>query len=133
MRNTPEKPSMPRRPGGFISSLSGREAMNEGTETANFSRNAVPILVAFGLASAALLATGAKDYPGLHTILDTGMLLLSAVLALLFWDMGTRLNLRLKKWIAVSFAVTALAEFVHAMVNVEWSGPLAFIAQMENT
>src|SRR5882724_635045 len=56
----------------------------------NLSRTALGVLVAIGLTGALLFFTGRKDFPDLHTILDTGMFLLSGVLALLFWDIGAR-------------------------------------------
>jgi signal transduction histidine kinase/ActR/RegA family two-component response regulator len=99
----------------------------------NFPRTAGAILVIFCLVAAALLTAGRRDYPNLHTILDTAMFLLSGVLALLFWDVGARLGQRLSQWLAISFAVTLALEFVHAIVTVEWSGVLAPITQAAST
>src|SRR5919109_1564661 len=93
------------------------------------SRLAVGTLVAFGLIGGVWLAIGRKDYPNLHTVLDTGMFLLSAVLALLLWDMSTRISRTFPRRLAISFAATSLLEFVHVMVTVEWSGALAPIVQ----
>jgi hypothetical protein len=86
-------------------------------------------LVVFGLTAAALIAIGRRDYPDLHLVLDTSMFLLSGTLALLFWDVGVRISRPFQRWMAISFAVTALFELVHVMISVEWSGPLAFIGQ----
>ena len=92
------------------------------------SRNVVGTLAVFVVASGILLGVGRKDYPELHAILDTGMFLLSAVLALLLSDMAGRTGQRLPRWMAISFATTSVLHFVHVMVSVEWSGPLAPIA-----
>lgn len=102
---------------------------NESARTQHLSQSVAGTLIAFVLISGALLAVGRKDYPQLHAILDTGGFLLSGILALLLWDMGMRLGRPLLKWIAVSFAVTSLLEFIHVMVTVEWSGVLAPVAQ----
>ncbi|MCW3061081.1 MAG: hybrid sensor histidine kinase/response regulator [Capsulimonas sp.] len=91
--------------------------------TANASLRAT--LIAFGVLSFVLFAAGRKNYPELHTILDTGGLLLSGLLALLFWDMGTRIDRPFYKWIAISFGMTSLLEFIHVAVTVEWTGFLA--------
>src|SRR5207302_237196 len=72
---------------------------------------------------------GFKDYPGLHTVLDTGMFLLSGLLALLFWELGVRSSQPFPKWIAISFAAASFSESVHAFVSIEWAGLLAPIAQ----
>src|SRR5882724_1030598 len=86
------------------------------------------IVVAFGALSGTLLAVGGKDYPNLHTILDTGTCLLSGVLALLLWDAGVRIGRLFPRLIAIAFAATALLEFVHVVITIEWSGPLAAVA-----
>src|ERR1700682_1248781 len=103
--------------------------MNARTSQLSLPGNASATMVAFALIGGALLVIGRKDYPELHTILDTAMFLLSAVLALLFWDMGTRIQQPFPRWIGISFAVTSLLEFVHVVVTVEWSGSLVSIAR----
>src|SRR5881394_3358671 len=70
--------------------------MNESTERLNSSRSVQTTLVTCGLLAAALLATGRKDFPNLHTVLDTGMFLLSGVLASLIWDMRERIRMEHK-------------------------------------
>lgn len=85
-------------------------------------------LAAFGVIGGTLLAVGSKNYPDLHIILDTSMAVLSGALALLLWDMGTRIDRPFPRWIAVGFAATAALEFLHVIVTVEWSGFLAPIA-----
>jgi PAS domain S-box-containing protein len=95
----------------------------------NLSRTGLGVLVSVGLAGVVLLSAGRKDYPDLHTILDTGMFLLSGLLALLLWDMGARTDQPFPKRIALTFAFTSLAEFVHALSSLQWSGALAPIAR----
>ncbi len=93
------------------------------------SRGVLGTLLTFGLLAIALVAGGRRDYPQLHTVLDTGMLLLSGVLALLLWDLGVRINTAFHWWVALSFGATFLVELVHALVAIEWFGPLAPISQ----
>jgi signal transduction histidine kinase/ActR/RegA family two-component response regulator len=83
------------------------------------------IVAAFLLIAAMLLPIGHADYPDLHTILDTGMALLSAILALLLWDMGEYLKSPLPRWFALSFATTFALELAHVLVTVEWAGMFA--------
>jgi PAS domain S-box-containing protein len=105
--------------------------MNRSAGRLDVPRGAVGALIAFGLAGGLLLAVGRRDYPDLHTILDTGMCLLSGVLALVLWDMGGRIGQTFPKLLAVSSAATFLLEFVHVMVTVEWFGVLAPIVEAE--
>lgn len=105
--------------------------MDEASAHVKLSRSVLATLLVFGLIGASLLAIGRRDYPNLHTILDTGSCLLSGVLALLLWDMGTRTERPFAQWLAISFAVTALAELIHTLVTVEWFGLLAPIADAQ--
>jgi PAS domain S-box-containing protein len=106
--------------------------MENPTDRQVYTRAALQLLAAFGLTSVVLFAIGRKDYPNLHTILDTAVCLLSGVLAWQFWDASQRIGRPFLAWIGISFAVTSALEVVHVLVTVEWSGPLAPIAQAAN-
>jgi hypothetical protein len=95
----------------------------------NLSRGAIAMLVILAALSTSLILIGFKDYPGLHTVLDTGIFLLSGLLALLSWELGARSRQPFPKWIAISFAAASFSESVHAFVSIEWAGLLAPIAQ----
>jgi PAS domain S-box-containing protein len=105
--------------------------MNKPADRPNLPRSAVGAVIAVALAAGLLLAVGRRDYPDLHTILDTSMCLLSGVLALVLWDMGGRLGQPFPRWLALGFAMTFLLEFVHVMVTIEWFGFLAPTAETE--
>ncbi len=102
--------------------------MNDKGDRVKLSRSVAGTLLLFGLIGAALLAAGRRDYPSLHEMLDTGVCLLSSILALLLWDIGERTQRPFPKWLAISFAVAALSELIHALVTVEWFGMLAPIS-----
>lgn len=87
----------------------------------------VLVLIIFGLIASALLIVGHDAYPNLHTILDTGMALLSGILALKLWSVGEHADGDLAKRLALAFLATGAMEIVHVLVTVEWSGPLAAI------
>jgi PAS domain S-box-containing protein len=102
--------------------------MNDGSGRVTLSRRVLGTLLVFVLVGAGLLALGRKDYPNLHEMLDTGMCLLSGILALLLSDVGARTQRPFLKWMAISFAIAALSELIHVLVTVEWFGILAPIA-----
>jgi len=86
------------------------------------SRTALGLLLAVAVSGIVLLADGRKDYPDLHTILDTCMFVLSGLVALLLWDIGVRGDRPFSKWLAISFALTSASEFLHALSSLDWSG-----------
>ena len=105
--------------------------VREASAGTKLSSSVLATLLALGLICAGLLSIGRRDYPNLHTILDTGMCLLSGVLALLLWDIGARTQRPLPRWLAISFAIAALSEFIHTLVTVEWFGLLAPIVEAQ--
>jgi len=107
-------------------------AIEASVERTRLPHSIIGALIAFGLIGGTLLAAGRRDYPDLHIILDTSMSLLSGALALLLWDMGTRIGRPFPRWLAIGFAVTAGLEFLHVIVTVEWSGFLAPIAAIRS-
>ncbi|MCM3869741.1 MAG: PAS domain S-box protein [Pyrinomonadaceae bacterium] len=107
--------------------------LNSSTLKTGLSLSVMGTLIVSGITSGLLLVIGRKDYPELHTILDTGMLLMSGVLALLLWEMISRVDRSFLRWSAISFAIASLFELVHALVSIEWSGPLQFIALNAST
>ncbi|HJT11624.1 MAG TPA: MASE3 domain-containing protein, partial [Dongiaceae bacterium] len=80
------------------------------------------LLIAYVMVSIWLLAAGTRDYPILHTILDTGVGLTAAVLAALLWVMGRHVGVPFLTWLATAFGGAALLQLVHVLVVVEWPG-----------
>ncbi|HWW25246.1 MAG TPA: PAS domain-containing protein [Caulobacter sp.] len=72
-----------------------------------------------------MLTSQPRTYPNLHTILDTGMGLLSGILALKLWGVGKHAQGDIARRLALVFLATCAMEVVHVLVTVEWSGPLA--------
>jgi signal transduction histidine kinase/ActR/RegA family two-component response regulator len=102
---------------GETSTLSRRQAE---AGTALFTRSFVLPFLVFVVFAAILLRLGQRQYPELHTMLDTGMFFVSVVLAALLWDIGRRLQRGFPIWLAASFTVTALFEFFHVTATIEW-------------
>jgi len=76
--------------------------------------------------------THREGYSDLHTLLDTSMFMLSAMLALLLWGAGERLHNTFLRCLAISFMVTSLLEFLHALSGIEWSGSWEGITRARN-
>lgn len=103
--------------------------MDESGFEFRYARSAITVVGVAGVVALWLLTVGRRDYPQLHTILDTGACLLSGALALLLWDLGERISSAFSRHLALSFAATSLLELVHVIVTVEWSGPLAAVSE----
>src|SRR6187401_728757 len=84
-------------------------------------RNLVYAFALLALCSAAIIATPTKESPYLHTFFDSGMVVVSGVLALLLWDMGWRADDALTRLLAVAVGVTAAFELFHILTALEFS------------
>jgi signal transduction histidine kinase/CheY-like chemotaxis protein len=102
---------------GETSTLSGHRSAGDSATT---TRNLALPLLAFAALAGLLLTLGPREYPALHTMLDTGTFLMSVVLASSLWEMGRRLDRGFPIWVAGAFAVTALLEFFHVTATIEW-------------
>jgi signal transduction histidine kinase/ActR/RegA family two-component response regulator len=78
------------------------------------------------LAVAAIALPEGGDFPALHSILDTGVFLLSAMIAFLLWDLGWRTEQLLAKLKASCFAVVAVLELLHVLTAMDFSGTPQF-------
>jgi len=103
--------------------------MGEMSGAARPPQAAVVVLVAWALIATLLLANPGH-YPNLHTILDTCMVLLSGVLALVLWDTGEHTRSDTAKRLAIGFGATGVLALVHVLVTVEWSGPLTALTAL---
>jgi signal transduction histidine kinase/ActR/RegA family two-component response regulator len=74
-------------------------------------------LVAMGAA----VLSSSTDFPALHSILDTAIFLLSAVIGFLLWDMGWRTGQLLPRLKAVCFSVVALLELLHVITALDFT------------
>src|SRR5688500_17301236 len=73
------------------------------------------------LAMSAVALSVSTDLPALHSILDTAVFLLSAVLAFLLWDMGWRTAQPLARLQAACFGVVAVLELLHVITALDFS------------
>src|SRR5688572_26524389 len=87
----------------------------------SFRREVIPAVMLLLLALAAVVLSAGNDSPALHSILDTGVFLLSAMIAFLLWDMGWRTGQLLARLEAVCFAVVALLELLHVITALDFS------------
>jgi len=91
----------------------------------------VVALVVFGIGAPGMLAAYHSEYPMLHAMFDTGAFVLTAMLAVLLWELAMRSGHSLVRAFALVYGVVAIFELVHAMMAVEWGGRLAWIAEYE--
>jgi signal transduction histidine kinase/ActR/RegA family two-component response regulator len=70
-------------------------------------------------AGVAIFSTPTPTFPVLHTILNSGIALVTVVLSLLFWDLGWRTGGTLVKFIAILFAVVGVLEVLHVLAALE--------------
>ncbi|HEV7609287.1 MAG TPA: ATP-binding protein [Steroidobacteraceae bacterium] len=92
-----------------------------GGKTPNPGRNLSAVVVLLLMAVAAVIISISRDFPQLHSILDTAACLLSAVLAFLLWDLGWRTGQLLARLKSMCFAVVAVLEFMHVVTALDFS------------
>jgi signal transduction histidine kinase/ActR/RegA family two-component response regulator len=76
-------------------------------------------LITCAIAGAVIFSAASPGFPVLHTILNTGIALASAVLALLFWDLGWRTGAPRVHFLAIVLAGTAVLEILHVLAALE--------------
>ena len=84
-------------------------------------RNLVYAVALFTMCAVAILVAPADEAPFLHTFFDAGIVVVSGVLALLLWDMGSRADDRLTRLLAVAIGVSAAFELIHVLPALEIS------------
>ncbi len=84
-------------------------------------RNLVYAIALFTLCAVAILVARADEDPFLHVFFDAGIVVVSGVLALLLWDMGSRADDRLSRLLAVAFGITAAFELFHVLPALDFS------------
>ena len=76
-------------------------------------------LAIWAVAALAIFTTPAATFPILHTILNTGIALVTVVLSLLFWDLGWRTGGTLVRFTAILYAVVGVLEVLHVLAALE--------------
>jgi signal transduction histidine kinase/ActR/RegA family two-component response regulator len=76
-------------------------------------------IVICAVAAIAIFTTPTPSFPILHTILNTGIALVTVVLSLLFWDLGWRTGGTLVRFTAILYAVVGVLEVLHVLAALE--------------
>ena len=84
-------------------------------------RNLVYAVALFTACAIAILVAPADESPYMHTFFDAGIIVVSAVVALLLWDMGSRSDDDLTRLIAVAIGINAVFELIHVLPALEVS------------
>ena len=71
------------------------------------------------IAAASIFSAPGPAFPVLHTMLNTGIALVTVVLSLLFWDLGWRTGNSLVRFMAIVFAVAGFLEVLHVLAALE--------------
>jgi signal transduction histidine kinase/CheY-like chemotaxis protein len=82
------------------------------------------------LAATAIFSAPVSGFPVLHTILNTGIALVTVVLSLLFWDLGWRTGNALVRYVAIIYAVVGFLEVLHVLVALEPTTASAAVNQV---
>ncbi len=110
------------------------ESSNRTTSAAMTNGNlAFYFLLAYALLASILAQTGAEIFEHLHLALDVSNGILSLLLAVFFMAERYRMDVGIRSQLAIAFGFAAGSELLHALIGVEWSGGLAWIASFSET
>ena len=82
-------------------------------------RDFIIALVVSVLGAAAIFSAPVNAFPVLHTILNTGIALVTVMLALLFWDLGWRTRDTLARYMAMLYGVVGFLEVLHVIAALD--------------
>jgi signal transduction histidine kinase/ActR/RegA family two-component response regulator len=82
-------------------------------------RDLLITLATCAVAAVAIFTTPADTFPILHTILNTGIALVTVIMSLLFWDLGWRTGGSFVRFTAILFAVVGMLEVLHVLAALE--------------
>ncbi|HEY3918928.1 MAG TPA: ATP-binding protein [Stellaceae bacterium] len=85
----------------------------------NPGRNFAIALGVLALGSAGIVAAPRLDSPVSETMLDTGVFLLTGVVAVMLWEIGARAQQALPRLLAVALAVVVVFELLHTIATLE--------------
>jgi signal transduction histidine kinase/ActR/RegA family two-component response regulator len=87
----------------------------------NPGREMLLVAVLLLTAMAAVVMSDSNDFPALHSVLDTAVFMVSAVLAFLLWDLGWRTGQLLPRLQAVCLTVVATLELLHVITALDFA------------
>ena len=90
------------------------------------------MLAASGVGCLALALQPDRQFPSLHTVLDTAIFMLALMLTALIMQSRGRRRDPVSTWVALSFGVVTLLALVHVSVAFDWFGQLAWVAERAN-
>ena len=93
-------------------------------------RDIIIMLGVSAIAAASIFSAPGPTFPILHTILNTGIALVTVVLSLLFWDLGWRTGDPLVRFMAIIFAVAGFLEVLHVLAALEPASALESLNQV---
>ena len=82
-------------------------------------RNFIIALVVSACCALAIFSSPVDDFPVLHTILNTGIALVTVMMALLFWDLGWRTREILVRYMAIVYGVVGVLEVLHVLAALD--------------
>jgi len=82
----------------------------------------------FGLLVWVLLRQGDEVFEHLHLVIDTSNGVLSLMLPLFLLSMQHSIAREFRQYLVIGFGLAAGTEILHALVGIEWTGPMLWVA-----